>query len=156
MKYCVGCGKPLADTQVVCNHCGAVNYKGGGNTSDSTITCPVCGAPLNMGTCPYCGFKLNYGQNNPPIYNSGNQLVNAKYDYTYSNRESTYSDKSKGVAAILCFFFGLWGAHRFYVGKTGTGVLYIFTAGGFVLGAIIDFLYIITGNFKDANGRRLA
>lgn len=33
------------------------------------------------------------------------------------------SDKSRGVAAVLCFFLGGLGIHRFYVGKIGTGLL---------------------------------
>jgi len=29
--------------------------------------------------------------------------------------------KSQGVAYLLCLFFGGFGAHRFYLGSTGTG-----------------------------------
>lgn len=50
------------------------------------------------------------------------------------------SEKSKVTAALLCFFFGALGIHRFYVGKVGTGLLYLFTAGLAGFGAIIDFL----------------
>jgi len=35
------------------------------------------------------------------------------------------STKSRTIASILCFFFGLIGVHRFYTGKVGTGVLEI-------------------------------
>lgn len=31
-------------------------------------------------------------------------------------------DKNKWIAAILCFFFGIFGVHKFYLGKTGAGV----------------------------------
>ena len=34
-------------------------------------------------------------------------------------------------AALLCFFLGSFGAHRFYVGKVGTAILMILTIGGF-------------------------
>ena len=40
------------------------------------------------------------------------------------------SDKSNTVALLLCFFIGVLGVHRFYVGKIGTGVLQLVTIGG--------------------------
>ncbi|HSD07893.1 DUF4236 domain-containing protein [Flavobacterium sp.] len=65
------------------------------------------------------------------------------------------TDKSKVTTALLCFFFGLIGIHRFYTGHSLIGVLQIFTFGGFGLWVIIDFILIITGNFKDSNGNFL-
>ena len=40
------------------------------------------------------------------------------------------SDKIILPAFLLAFFFGVFGAHRFYVGKTGTAILQLFTLGG--------------------------
>ena len=62
------------------------------------------------------------------------------------------STKSKGVAAVLCFFFGWLGIHRFYVGKVGTGLLWLLTLGLFGIGEIVDFIMIICGSFKDGYG----
>lgn len=62
------------------------------------------------------------------------------------------SDKSKGTAAVLCFFFGALGIHRFYVGKIGTGILWMLTLGFAGLGVLIDFIMIICGSFKDKYG----
>lgn len=62
------------------------------------------------------------------------------------------SAKSKGTAAVLCFFFGGLGIHRFYAGKIGTGVLWLLTLGCFGIGAIVDFIMILCGSFKDKDG----
>lgn len=59
-------------------------------------------------------------------------------------------------AILLCFFLGALGAHRFYVGKIGTGILMLLTLGGFGIWAIIDFIMIVIGNFTDKEGRALA
>jgi TM2 domain-containing membrane protein YozV len=52
--------------------------------------------------------------------------------------------KSKGVAYLLWFFLGILGAHRFYLGKVGTGLLYLFTGGVFGIGWFID-LFTLSG-----------
>jgi TM2 domain-containing membrane protein YozV len=58
-------------------------------------------------------------------------------------------------AAILCFFFGVFGVHRFYVGKVGTGILQLFTLGGFGIWAFIDFIMIVVGSFRDSDGNQI-
>jgi TM2 domain-containing membrane protein YozV len=59
-------------------------------------------------------------------------------------------------AILLCFFLGGLGAHRFYVGKIGTGILMILTLGGLGIWVIIDFVMIVIGSFTDKEGRALA
>jgi TM2 domain-containing membrane protein YozV len=59
------------------------------------------------------------------------------------------------VTLLLCLFLGGLGVHRFYVGKTGTGIAMIFTLGGCGIWALIDLIMIITGSFKDAQGQPL-
>lgn len=68
---------------------------------------------------------------------------------------SNISDKSQIAALLICLFFGVIGVHRFYVGKIGTGVLYIFTGGVFGIGWIVDLITIACGNFKDIEGKLL-
>ncbi|HEY9535401.1 MAG TPA: NINE protein [Mucilaginibacter sp.] len=46
--------------------------------------------------------------------------------------------KSKSTAYILWFFLGIIGAHKFYLNKTGMGILYFFTFGIFGIGWLID------------------
>lgn len=57
------------------------------------------------------------------------------------------------VCLLLCFFLGYLGIHRFYVGKTGTGIAQLLTAGGCGIWALIDFIIILLGKFTDAEGR---
>lgn len=67
-------------------------------------------------------------------------------------KEIKISKRSRLVAFLLCYIFGLVGAHRFYVGKTYTAILYIFTFGLFGIGLIVDLLMIILGKFKTPKG----
>lgn len=66
------------------------------------------------------------------------------------------SDKKFTPAVLLCFFLGGLGVHRFYLGKTGTGILMLFTLGGLGIWTLIDFVRLITGSLKDVNERDLA
>ena len=67
---------------------------------------------------------------------------------------TTISDKSRLAALLFCFFLGGLGVHRFYVGKVGTGIAIILTAFGFCgIWPFIDLVLILTGNFKDKEGR---
>lgn len=70
----------------------------------------------------------------------------------------TDSKHSKVVLAIVCWFFGIFGVHRFMVGKIGTGVLMLvltLTVIGSIISLIwtfIDFIMILMGKFKDKDG----
>ena len=56
---------------------------------------------------------------------------------------------------LLCWFLGILGVHRFYVGKVGTGLLMPLTLGGFGLWIICDLIMIVTGNFIDREGNKI-
>lgn len=58
-------------------------------------------------------------------------------------------------AFLLCFFFGVIGVHRFYVGKVGTGIAQIFTLGGLGVWTLVDLIMLIVGAFRDKEGRVL-
>jgi hypothetical protein len=63
------------------------------------------------------------------------------------------SEKSRGVALALAAVLGPFGAHRFYVGKTGTALLMLCTLGGAGLWYLYDLILVAGGSFRDADGR---
>ncbi|WP_081303050.1 NINE protein [Gilliamella sp. App6-5] len=58
--------------------------------------------------------------------------------------------KSKGVAYLLWFFLGFWGIHRMYCGKWISGFIWLFTAGLFGIGWIVD-IFLTSGMVDYAN-----
>ena len=85
--------------------------------------------------------------------------------------DQNVSMRSRLVAVLLCGFLGGTGAHRFYAGKSGSGIvtLLLFIMGivfsfflvGFVflvplgIWALVDFIMIITGSFTDVEGKKI-
>jgi preprotein translocase subunit SecG len=61
----------------------------------------------------------------------------------------------KRVWALLLsagIFLGFGGLHRFYVGKVGTGILWLLTGGVLGIGQIVDIIMILLGRFRDRYG----
>lgn len=67
--------------------------------------------------------------------------------------ELSVSPKSGVITLLLCLFLGSVGAHRFYVGKIGTGVLMLFTLGGLGIWTLVDLVMIACCEFEDSEGR---
>ena len=85
--------------------------------------CENCGSEIKEGgdVCLGCGKQVNKAA---PIGESGNYRAN------------------KAAYCILAFFFGGIGVHKFYAGKVGSGLLYLFFCWTFIPGilAFIDFI----------------
>jgi TM2 domain-containing membrane protein YozV len=62
------------------------------------------------------------------------------------------SPKNLLAATLLCFFVGVFGVHRFYVGKVGTGVAQLLTFGGLGIWSLVDLILLICQAFKDSDG----
>lgn len=103
---------------------------------------PMNGAPMSPPPPPPAAAPASY-----PAFANGKPSVD--------EMGNPVSPKSRLAAAILAWFLGFLGIHRFYVGKVGTGVLMILTLGGLGVWLLIDFVMILVGSFKDKEGRRL-
>lgn len=68
---------------------------------------------------------------------------------------SNISERNWLAALLLCIFFGVFGAHRFYVGKIGTAILMLIILGGFGIWTVVDLIIIICQDFKDKDGKVL-
>lgn len=89
------------------------------------------------------------------INNASNSISNATAsNQVFAGGPNPYgiSPKSRLVTLLLCFFLGAFGIHRFYNGKIGTGILYIFTGGLCGFGIVVDFILILLGSFRDSYG----
>ncbi|MCD6392886.1 MAG: TM2 domain-containing protein [Planctomycetes bacterium] len=65
------------------------------------------------------------------------------------------SDKNGVVCLLLCLFLGFLGIHRFYVGKIGTGIVWLLTGGVLGIGWLIDLIMIVCGSFGDSEGKKV-
>jgi len=149
--FCRNCGRELTGSPEFCMNCGARPMAG-------TSFCPGCGAPTTPLTeiCVKCGARV------------AKELA------------GDISPKSRLAATLLAFFLGIFGAHRFYIGKTGTAIVMLLLgiAGWATIGlfwwpfwwlfwwpfgylfliavgiwAFVDFIFAVTGHMKDKEGR---
>lgn len=113
-------------------------------TTTQTKFCKHCGAqiPVQAVICTTCGgqveeFKQEQAQTNPNI------IITNTNTNTNTNGVPTKTPKNKWVAFLLCLFLGEFGAHKFYEGKIGMGILYLCTGGLFLLGWLIDCIRLL-------------
>lgn len=70
-------------------------------------------------------------------------------------RFTNVSPRSRLVALLFCIFLGVFGIHRFYLGKIWTALLMALTLGGFGVWVLVDFILILLGSFRDKEGGRV-
>lgn len=141
-----------------CKYCGK-------EQKDDVIFCSQCGKQLKP--------IVQVAEEKPPVQKPSFTVKNSENTNKYVPTES---DKSRGLAALLAFFFGEFGAHRFYVGKITSAVWQLVLGSSFFIGLIcfafelfeagtffivigigwcvwelIDFIMILCGSFKDKN-----
>lgn len=105
----------------------------------------------------------NATQQSSPQSSSTNPNMSSPQPPRINNNQTPYSAnlvyeqpaKSWGTTILLAVFLGFCGAHRFYTGRIGTALLYLFTLGLGGIGWTVDVLLILCNKFKDSKGRPL-
>jgi hypothetical protein len=119
----------------------------GNEVSDKAIMCVACGTP------PKAGDKFCY---NCKAETTAAQTICMKCGVGFTHENAVHAEGRDWLTALLlCFFLGVFGVHRFYTGHIGLGVVQLLTLGGCGIWALIDFIMIIVGSFRDAEGRLL-
>ena len=106
--------------------------------------CKHCGAKIPSAAviCTHCGCQVEEIQKNE----QPNIVINNANTYTNPNVNAAMfgiKTRNKWVAFLLCLFLGYLGAHKFYEGKIGMGILYLFTVGLFGIGWFIDCITLL-------------
>lgn len=112
--------------------------------NDGMKFCKFCGQKIHMDAviCTHCGRQVEQLQSAPqiPIVINNSNVNNNTAQNVFTGGRA----KNKWLAFVLCFFFGLFGVHRFYEGKIGTGLLWLFTWGLFGIGWFVDLIILLT------------
>jgi len=104
------------------------------------------GTPTDF-RCPNCSSSDVHHRVTAP-----NPFRCARCGSEWGAPQSGNSEKSFVTTLILAILLGALGVHRFYVGKTGTGIIQLLTFGGFGIWALIDVIVIATQKFTDSEG----
>ncbi len=65
------------------------------------------------------------------------------------------SPKHRKLTFTLACLAGFSGAHRFYVGRPLTGLAMLLSGGGLLMWWFMDVFWLLSGQFKDGQGRPL-
>lgn len=134
--FCQRCGAQLDMNDDICPSCGALKT--------GKKYCQHCGQVIDEDcvVCPKCGKQVGQLKQEQPqiIINNSNSNTNAN---TNINGFPYGRMKNKWAAFFLCLFLGFFGAHKFYEGKVGMGILYLFTLGIFGIGWVIDIFILL-------------
>ena len=157
-KFCKFCGEIIDIDSIICAKCGKQVAE------VRTKFCKFCGEKIDIDAviCIKCGkqveeLRMSGGFEQPKIEVNVNQNQDQSSANTNSNVNENITTnmnmnmgigmfrrpKDKWVAFLLCLFFGYWGVHKFYEGKIGMGIFYVFTFGFFGIGILVDLIVLL-------------
>lgn len=111
---------------------------------EKTKFCKHCGEriPVDAVICTKCGRQVEEikknGNEQIVINNNNTAVANAT---AIAGGVGIGHPKNKWVALALCIF--TFCGHKFYEGKIGMGIIYLFTGGLFFVGWIIDIIALL-------------
>lgn len=114
LKFCKHCGEKIPEDAVICAKCGRQVEEIKKGSSDQII-----------------------------INNSSSSSASAAASATAVASGGPATPRDKWVALMLCIFLGWAGAHKFYEGNTGMGILYLCTCGLCGIGWAVDIVLIL-------------
>ena len=109
-----------------CKHCG-------GKISEAAVICPLCGCQVE---------DMKHAEQPNIVINNSNANTNSNVNANIVGALGIRM-RNKWVALVLCILLGYVGAHKFYEGRIGTGLLYLFTFGLFGIGWLVDCIILL-------------
>lgn len=108
-----------------CKHCG-------GKIPEAAVVCTLCGCQVE---------EVKQAEQPSIVINNSN--ANSNVNANINAAAFGLRAKNKWVAFVLCVLFGYFGVHKFYEGKVGMGIVYLFTFGLFGIGWFIDCISLL-------------
>jgi TM2 domain-containing membrane protein YozV len=130
--FCIKCARPIKTGKAFCKHCGAA-------LKNEQVFCLECGKGIaNEYACVNAQQGSTVMGGTHPV----NVVINNNNE---GNNFRKVSNRSRISAVLFAFFLGGFGAHKFYLGKPGMGVLYIVFCWTFIplIIAFVEFIMLL-------------
>ena len=112
-----------AEKTKFCKHCG-------GKIPENAVVCTLCGCQVE---------EIRKAEQPSIVINNSNTNTNSNINAAALGIRT----KNKWIAFFLCLFLGYLGAHKFYEGRIGMGIVYLLTVGLFGIGWFVDCIALL-------------